>query len=116
MGYCRKPVEPGRKRCRWHAGLSTGPVTIEGKARVVAAMNAGRAKWRAAGGHPRPWHRRPPDVVARARAEKLRLQAKRRRAWLDRKAKREAKAEHKRRQERINAGLPLWTPEELEKL
>jgi len=29
-GACRAPVVPGRKRCRWHGGCSTGPVTLAG--------------------------------------------------------------------------------------
>ena len=32
-------------RCRFHGGLATGPKTPEGKARVVAAMVAGRRAW-----------------------------------------------------------------------
>jgi hypothetical protein len=32
-------------RCRFHGGLSTGPRSPEGKARVVAAMVAGRRAW-----------------------------------------------------------------------
>ena len=34
-----KPCEalsvPGKKRCRWHGGMSTGPRTPEGKAKVA---------------------------------------------------------------------------------
>lgn len=34
-----KPCEalsvPGKKRCRWHGGMSTGPRTPEGKAKVT---------------------------------------------------------------------------------
>jgi len=32
---CRALKLPGRKRCKWHGGLSTGPRTPEGKARVT---------------------------------------------------------------------------------
>jgi hypothetical protein len=32
-------------RCRFHGGLATGPRSPEGKARVVAAMVAGRRAW-----------------------------------------------------------------------
>jgi hypothetical protein len=32
-------------RCRFHGGASTGPTSPEGKARVVAAMIAGRRAW-----------------------------------------------------------------------
>jgi hypothetical protein len=34
---CRLRVEPGKRRCRLHGGLSTGPRTPEGKARIAAA-------------------------------------------------------------------------------
>lgn len=43
--YCRNWPVPGKKRCRFHGGLSTGPKTPEGKARAVAAMVAGRRRW-----------------------------------------------------------------------
>jgi len=37
-----KPCEalsvPGRLRCKWHGGFSTGPRTVEGKARVAANL------------------------------------------------------------------------------
>jgi len=36
---------PGKKRCRWHGGLSTGPKTPEGRARSFAARDAGRARY-----------------------------------------------------------------------
>jgi hypothetical protein len=39
---CRVRVEPGKRRCRFHGGLSTGPKTADGKARIVAAT---RARW-----------------------------------------------------------------------
>jgi hypothetical protein len=35
----------GKTRCRLHGGASTGPKSPEGKARVVAAMVAGRRAW-----------------------------------------------------------------------
>ena len=41
---CRNWPEPGRTRCRFHGGLSTGPKTPEGKAAVVAAMQEGRRR------------------------------------------------------------------------
>jgi len=34
---CQKPPMKGKKRCRLHGGLSTGPRTAEGKARIAAA-------------------------------------------------------------------------------
>jgi hypothetical protein len=41
---CRMRVEPGKRRCRFHGGLSTGPKTQEGKARIAAAP---RRRWNA---------------------------------------------------------------------
>ena len=41
---CRNWPVPGRTRCRFHGGLSTGPKTPEGKAAVVAAMQEGRRR------------------------------------------------------------------------
>ena len=34
---CQKPPLMGKTRCRLHGGLSTGPRTAEGKARIAAA-------------------------------------------------------------------------------
>lgn len=34
---CRRPPIKSKKRCRLHGGLSTGPKTAEGKARIAAA-------------------------------------------------------------------------------
>jgi hypothetical protein len=39
---CRLTIVPGKRRCRFHGGLSTGPKTVEGKARVAAAQ---RRRW-----------------------------------------------------------------------
>ena len=33
---CQKPPLKGKSRCRLHGGLSTGPKTPEGKARIAA--------------------------------------------------------------------------------
>ena len=42
---CRsKDLHRGGK-CKFHGGLSTGARTPEGKARAIAAMQAGHAKW-----------------------------------------------------------------------
>jgi hypothetical protein len=35
---CRKYPIAGKRRCRLHGGLSTGPKTREGKARIAAAQ------------------------------------------------------------------------------
>ena len=46
--FCRRWAVPGKQRCRLHGGLSTGPKTPEGKARIIAisvpAMLAGRRR------------------------------------------------------------------------
>ena len=39
---CRAKSEPGRRRCRFHGGLSTGPKTLEGRARISEAQ---RKRW-----------------------------------------------------------------------
>jgi hypothetical protein len=39
---CDVRVEPGKARCRFHGGLSTGPRTVEGRARVAEAQ---RQRW-----------------------------------------------------------------------
>jgi hypothetical protein len=44
-GFCRKWPVPGKTRCRFHGGRSTGPLTNEGKARSLAAMREGRQRW-----------------------------------------------------------------------
>jgi hypothetical protein len=41
---CAVRVEPGKRRCRFHGGLSTGPRTAEGRARIAQAQ---RRRWRA---------------------------------------------------------------------
>ncbi|MCR9061933.1 MAG: helix-turn-helix domain-containing protein [Rhodobacteraceae bacterium] len=43
---CRAKSEPGRRRCRFHGGKSTGPRTPEGKARVAEAQRRRWALWR----------------------------------------------------------------------
>lgn len=37
-GRCTRKSEPGKKRCRYHGGRSTGPRTPEGKARCTANL------------------------------------------------------------------------------
>ena len=39
---CRAQSEPGRRRCKLHGGLSTGPRTAEGRARIAEAQ---RKRW-----------------------------------------------------------------------
>ena len=43
---CRAFSEPGRRRCRFHGGRSTGPRTPEGKARIAEAQRRRWARWR----------------------------------------------------------------------
>ncbi|MDZ4740918.1 MAG: HGGxSTG domain-containing protein [Alphaproteobacteria bacterium] len=43
---CEGGVVPGRTRCRYHGGLSTGPRTPEGKARIGQAQKRRWAGWR----------------------------------------------------------------------
>jgi len=43
--YCRRWPTKIYGKCRLHGGKSTGPKTPEGKAKVVAAMVAGRKRW-----------------------------------------------------------------------
>jgi hypothetical protein len=44
-GFCKKWPVPGKTRCRFHGGCSTGALTDEGKARSLDAMRAGRQRW-----------------------------------------------------------------------
>lgn len=39
---CRAKSEPGKRRCRFHGGCSTGPRTPEGKARALANLRRGK--------------------------------------------------------------------------
>lgn len=39
---CRNKSEPGRKRCKFHGGRSTGPKTAEGRERIAEAQ---RKRW-----------------------------------------------------------------------
>jgi hypothetical protein len=75
----------GKKRCRLHGGLSTGPRTPEGKVRPVAAMVKGRSRLLEklkAERKPVPWGRKSGGVnrsvaerqLARASKEHARAQ------------------------------------------
>ena len=44
---CRNKSEPGRKRCKFHGGKSTGPRTAEGRERIAAAQRTRWALWKA---------------------------------------------------------------------
>lgn len=68
LRYCRNWAIQGRTRCKFHGGMSTGPKTPEGKARVVAAMVAGRGRWverMKAEGRKFPGGRKPGSRVAK---------------------------------------------------
>ena len=41
---CQALSVPGKRRCKWHGGASTGPVTPEGKARALANLRRGKAR------------------------------------------------------------------------
>lgn len=45
-------ASPWANRCRLHGGLSTGPRTAEGRARIARAQRDRWARWRAAQGRP----------------------------------------------------------------
>nr|WP_324289822.1 HGGxSTG domain-containing protein [Frigidibacter sp. RF13] len=42
---CRHKVQPGKKRCKFHGGCSTGPKSAEGRARIAEAQRKRWAKW-----------------------------------------------------------------------
>lgn len=44
---CRALSEPGKKRCKFHGGKSTGARTPEGKERIAEAQRQRWARWRA---------------------------------------------------------------------
>lgn len=43
---CKAKALPGKKRCRFHGGLSTGPKTPEGRERVAQVQRERWKKWR----------------------------------------------------------------------
>ena len=43
---CRSLSEPGKRRCKFHGGMSTGPRTPEGRARIAEAQRKRWARWR----------------------------------------------------------------------
>lgn len=45
-GACLNKSEPGKQRCKFHGGKSTGPKTAEGKARIAEAQRMRWAKYR----------------------------------------------------------------------
>ena len=71
---CKRYKLKGRKRCRLHAGLSTGPRTEEGKARVSASVAAAWVEWRKQIGLPPEW-RSKANQVCHQKRERLGLMA-----------------------------------------
>lgn len=47
---CRCKSEPGKKRCKFHGGMSTGPKTEEGKERIREAQRKRWQSYRITGG------------------------------------------------------------------
>lgn len=43
---CRARAIRGKRRCKFHGGLSTGPKTLEGRDRIAAAQRQRWATWR----------------------------------------------------------------------
>jgi len=41
---CQALNEPGSSRCKWHGGLSTGPKTVEGRARSIRNLKQFKQK------------------------------------------------------------------------
>ena len=44
---CKLMSEPGRRRCKFHGGKSTGPKTAEGRARIAECQRRRWADWHA---------------------------------------------------------------------
>ena len=134
--WCRNWPVRGKKRCRLHGGLSTGPKTSEGKARTVAAMIEGRRRLLEklkAEGKLVPWGRKKGGVNRSAaerqlaRATKQHARARRDlKAFLSEKFRRQRRqargvakveierllAEHDAQRRRMN--LPPLSPEQRE--
>ena len=66
---CRKYPIAGKRRCRLHGGLSTGPKTAEGRARIAAAQfKHGRyVNWRARRAKEKFYYKKIRLVMAQAR-------------------------------------------------
>jgi hypothetical protein len=43
---CQCLPVPGKRRCKFHGGLSTGPQTPEGRARIAEAQRRRWKRWR----------------------------------------------------------------------
>jgi hypothetical protein len=62
---CMARALPGKKRCKFHGGLSTGPKTPEGKQRIAQAQKERWAKSGAEGSKPKS---RPSESAIPSRA------------------------------------------------
>jgi hypothetical protein len=60
---CGVRVEPGKRRCRFHGGLSTGPKTTAGRAKIAEAQRRRWSAFRAARGEAVPVNRIEPRIV-----------------------------------------------------
>jgi hypothetical protein len=49
---CKAKPLPGKRRCKFHGGLSTGPKTPEGRERIAEAQRRRWARWRASKANP----------------------------------------------------------------
>lgn len=41
---CQAKSEPGKRRCKWHGGMSTGPRTLDGKTKALANLRQFRPR------------------------------------------------------------------------
>ncbi len=98
---CAALTVPGGKRCHYHGGFSTGPITLMGKLRNGATLKRYRIN-----GAKGP---RTNKTRLKREAMALRLQA-----WRDREPIRRKKALKWANRQRIKSGLPLLTDAELD--
>ena len=70
---CRKPALKRKRRCRLHGGASTGPKTVEGKARIAKAhlMHGKFVNWRARRAKEKAYFRQIRMVIRQARVAGL---------------------------------------------
>ena len=72
---CGARVVPGKRRCRMHGGLSTGPRTAEGRARIGEAQRQRWARWRGADASVVPPGITLPDEICRRVSEEPEVRA-----------------------------------------
>jgi hypothetical protein len=68
-GLCSKHPIKGKRRCRLHGGLSTGPRTAEGRARIAAAQlkHVRYVNWRARRAKEKLYYKKIRMLIAQAR-------------------------------------------------